>query len=236
MAPNRIGADPQGTCSLLVAKVRMENRDARRSLELCAIIGPEVVGVSVPDEWWTKQLQSLHDRYKHHVKQPQNNHYGINLYSRFPLSETQIHYFENTNTPSIYTLLQLPSGDEVILYSVHPRPPLPENSVSAADKELIKIAHHTREADRPVVVAGDFNDVPWSFTLEKFQEISQLRDIRIGRGLYNTFDAKSFIFRLPIDQIFISPGLGVVELAKPLAFSSDHKALFVKLTVDKSAY
>lgn len=224
---------PERTFSLLVSNILMENKEVQAYLDLVAKLRPDVVLVMEPNDWWTKQLAPLRKIYTHHVEQPQDNQYGMNLYSRFPLSETKIHYFEDTGTPSIQTLLQLPSGDKIVFYGTHPRPPLPENSVSAADKELLIIAKRAREAERPVVVAGDFNDVPWSFTVKKFQEISQLRDIRVGRGFYNTFNAQSLILRLPIDHIFISPGIGLIHLENPVAYTSDHMALFVRLVVDE---
>lgn len=234
VVPDHKMTAPERTFSLLVSNILMENKEVQPYLDLVAELSPDVVLVMEPNEWWTEQLVSLHKNYDHRVELPQDNYYGMNLYSRFPLSETKIHYFENSGTPSIQTILHLPSGDEIIFYGTHPRPPLPENSVKAADKELIKIAQRTRDSDRPVVVAGDFNDVPWSYTVKMFQEISQLRDIRVGRGFYNTFDAQSMILRLPIDHIFISPGIGLIHLENPVAFTSDHMALFVRLVVDES--
>ena len=233
VVPDQKMTAPGRTFSLLVSNILMENKEAQAYLDLVSVLSPDVVLVMEPNDWWTEQLAPLRQTYAHRVEQPQGNHYGMNLYSRFPLSETEIHYFEDAGTPSIQTLLQLPSGDEIVFYGTHPRPPLPENSVNAADKELIKIAQRTREADHPVVVAGDFNDVPWSFTIEKFKKISQLRDIRVGRGFYNTFDAQSLILRLPIDHIFISPGIGLIHLENPVAYTSDHMALFVRLMVDE---
>ena len=232
--PDREATNPQRTFSLLVSNVLMENREVQSYLDLVQKSKPDVVLVIEPDAWWTEQLAPLRMQYQYFVEQPQDNHYGMNLYSTFPLSEQEIYHLEATGTPAIYAVLTLPAGDELEFYGVHPRPPLPENSVSAADKELIKIAQLASTAERPVVVAGDFNDVPWSFTLGKFQEISRLRDIRAGRGFYNTFDAKNPILRLPIDHVFISPRLGLVELANPIAYSSDHMALFVTLLVDES--
>lgn len=220
------------TFSLLSANVLMENRDDEAFLAIVDEYKPDLLLVMEPNGWWMEQLQPLRDRYPHHVEQPQENHYGIALYSRFPLLETELMYFEHNQTPSIYAVVQLPSGNEFIFYGEHPRPPLPENSVSAADKELIKVAHRTREADRPVIVAGDFNDVPWSYTVETFAEISRLRDIRIGRGFYNTFDANNPLLRLPIDQIYLSPEIGLVELADPIRFSSDHFALYAQMVVE----
>ncbi|MEZ4617567.1 MAG: endonuclease/exonuclease/phosphatase family protein [Caldilineaceae bacterium] len=217
--------------SLLEANVLMGNRDAQAYLALVDTYDPDLLLVIEPDHWWSEQLQPLRTRYPHYVEQPQENYYGISLYSRFPLTDVEINYFENNETPSIFAHLQLPSGTAVAFYGLHPRPPLPENSVTLADKELLKVAQRTKEVELPVLVTGDFNDVPWSYTLEKFQELSGLHNFRVGRGFYNTFDAHSPIMRLPIDHIYLSPALGLVELAEPLRFSSDHFALFVRVAV-----
>lgn len=231
-APSHTAGTPARTFTLLSANVLMENRDVAAFLAMVDRYDPDLLLVIEPNDWWIEQLQPLRAHYPQQIEQPQENHYGIALYSRFPLLAAKIHYFEHSGTPSIYAVVQLPSGDEVIFYGEHPRPPLPDNSVTAADKELIKVAQRTLAADRPVVVVGDFNDVPWSYTVETFAAISGLRDIRIGRGFYNTFKAQSLIVRLPIDHIFLSPGVGLVELADPIPFSSDHLALFVRLVID----
>lgn len=234
VVPSRTAATTERQFSLLSANVLMENRDTAAFLEIVEEYDPDLLLVMEPNQWWMEQLHPIRDRYPHQIEQPQENHYGMALYSRFPLQEHEIYYFEDNGTPAIYTVVRLPSGDEVVFYGEHPRPPLPGNSVSVADKELFKVANRVLAADRPVVVAGDFNDVPWSYTVKTFASISHLRDIRVGRGFYNTFDAQNPILRLPIDQIFLSPGLGLVELANPIRFSSDHFALFVQLVVDES--
>lgn len=233
--PTRAVADPARSFTLLSANVKMDNRDAQAFLALVARHDPDVVLVIEPNAWWIEQLQPLRDNYPYVVEHPQDTYYGMSLYSRLPLQNTEINYFEDNDTPSIQTVLHLPSGDEVLLYGEHPRPPLPENSVSAADKELIKIANRVKDAAMPVVVAGDFNDVPWSFTVNTFQMISGLRDVRVGRGLYNTYDAQSPILRLPIDHIFVSPGLSIANFARSEPFSSDHFALLATLVLDDAA-
>ncbi len=229
--PTQEVADPAHSFTLLSANVKMENRDAQSFLALVAKRNPDVVFAIETDTWWIEQLQPLREKYPYVIEHPQDNYYGMSLYSRLPLQNTEIKYIVYQNVPSIRTVLQLKSGDKVLLYEVHPRPPLPENSVSAADKELIKIANLVQAENLPVVVAGDFNDVPWSFTLGKFQAISQLRDVRVGRGLYNTYDAHSPILRLPIDQIYVSPGIGLASFDRSMAFSSDHFALVATFVV-----
>lgn len=233
-APTRTEVDDARAFTLLSANVLMENEDVQSYLALVEMYDPDVALVIEPNERWNEALQPLRDRYEYTVEQPQENHYGMSLYSRLPLGETEVYYFERANTPSIRVALQLPSGDAVVLYGAHPRPPLPHTFVATADRELITIARRVQNAELPTVVAGDFNDVAWSSTMTRFQAISGLRELRIGRGIYNTFDAHSPIVHLPIDYIFITPGLGVVEFERSPAYSSDHFALYAKLVLDET--
>jgi len=108
---------------------------------------------------------------------------------------------------------------------------VPSDSTTPTDRELLKVARRVQDTERPVVVAGDFNDAPWSFTMDEFQEISPMRNFRVGRGFYNTFEARNPLLRVPIDHIFTSTGIELVKVSRPLVFSSDHLALFAVLTL-----
>jgi len=58
-----------------------------------------------------------------------------------------------------------------------------------------------------------------------------MRNFRVGRGFYNTFEARNPLLRVPIDHIFTSTGIELVKVSRPLVFSSDHLALFAVLTL-----
>ncbi len=89
--------------------------------------------------------------------------------------------------------------------------------------------------DTPVIVAGDFNDVGWSHTTSLFQKVGGLLDPRIGRGLYNTFDADNPLLRYPLDHIFVSDHFRLVELRRLPYFGSDHFAVLTVLEHDPAA-
>lgn len=158
------------------------------------------------DAKWQKQLEVLHSEYPHRVPVPQSNLYGMHLYSKFPLSQTQVRYLVEPDIPSIKTKIQLASGKWINLIVLHPRPPVPGESSDSRerDSEIIMIGKEVKKMDEPVIVAGDFNDVAWSENTELFQETSGLLDPRRGRGFYNTFHAKYPVFRWPLDHIFHS--------------------------------
>lgn len=225
-------ATPAGTTfQLMVANVQVSNRDAARFLALVEEVNPDVLQVIELSAWWQQQVAPLRAAYPHHFEQPQENAYGMALYSRLPLENVEVYHYENAATPSIYAELALPQDGRIALHALHPRPPLPENSIENADKELIQVAQVVRTAEWPVIVAGDFNDVPWSYTIEEFRAISGLPEPRMGRGFYNSFDTQRWWLRFPLDHVYLSDELELVAYERLPPFGSDHFALLVTITV-----
>ena len=216
---------------LLVCNVYQENRDASRCLDCIAQCKPHVIILIETDEWWRSQLSSLEKEYPHRVLKPLSNTYGMLLFSRLELVDPRVKYLVEEDIPSIHTKVRLPSGDLFELYCVHPQPPVPnENPRSTErDAELLLIAKQAKKSNLPVIVAGDLNDVAWSYTTELFMKISGLLDPRRGRGFFNTFHAKHFFFRWPLDHVFCSKHFQLVDMKRLPRVGSDHFPIFVDL-------
>ncbi|NNM27175.1 MAG: endonuclease [Phycisphaerales bacterium] len=210
--------------SIMIANVQMENRDAAKVRHLIAVQAPDVVLLVEPNEWWSSQLASLETTYPHHVLRPQDNTYGMLLFSKLPLHETEVRELLNEGVPSIRTDLELTDGRRVRLYAVHPPPPMlghAEDSVPR-DAELILVAREVADSTMPTIVAGDLNDVAWSQTTRLFQRLSGLLDPRVGRGMFNSFHAGHVWMRWPLDHIFFSPAFHLRSLQRLPAIGSDH--------------
>lgn len=218
--------------TVLVSNVLMENTDHATLLDLIAREAPDVVLAVEVDAAWAEALAVLETDYPHHIRHVLPNYYGMALYSRYPLVAPEVLFRVQPDIPSIRTGIRLPSGLVVTFHGVHPRPPEPfRNQISAPrDAELVRVGREVAAGDGgPTIVAGDLNDVAWSHSSQLFLRLSGLLDPRVGRGLYNTFDATSRILRYPLDHVFHSPDFMLGELQRLPAIGSDHFP--IKLTL-----
>src|SRR5690606_32305981 len=118
---------------------------------------------------------------------PQDNTYGMHLYSKRPLHDVEVKFLVDQEVPSIHGWVELPSGRRVRIHAVHPTPPAPTENPSSEerDAELLLVARAVEKEPAPTLVFGDLNDVAWSATNALFQRISGLLDPRIGRGMFS---------------------------------------------------
>lgn len=220
---------PVAELRLLAANVLIENRCVSPLLRIISEKNPDVILLLETDAWWDDQLKSLKQTYPHVVAQPQENSYGMHLFSRFELANPQVRYLVDDQVPSIKTLVRLRSDFDVSLHCVHPEPPPFVNS-EQRDAELLIVGKEVRKDALPAIVAGDLNDVAWSKSTRLFQKVSGLLDPRIGRGTFNTFSAKlPFFLRWPLDHVFFSNHFHLAEVSVLGDIGSDHFPFFVHL-------
>lgn len=216
--------------SLLISNVMMDNRDYNRLLGCINKYDPDILLTVETDKKWENALKSIESKYLNCVKMPLDNTYGMLLYSKLPLIDPEILYRVKDDVPSIFTKVQF-DNKNFLLHCVHPEPPVPGESDSSVprDRELIMVAQEAKKTEEPCVVIGDLNDVAWSDTTIRFQKISGLKDPRIGRGFFNTFNAKWPFFRWPLDHIFISQHFKLISIKKLSHVGSDHFPIFAEI-------
>ena len=216
---------------LVMSNVWMENRDFDK---WHAVVTGEdadvIVGVET-DQWWADHMRVLEADYPHKKEIPQDDTYGMVVYSRLPFESLDVKRLVEDEVPSVWARIKLPDGPVMQLVVVHPRPPRPDIGQDSylRDAELVLVARAVEPLERPVVVVGDFNDVAWSYTTNIFQKLAGLLDPRRGRGFFMTFHADHALLRYPLDHVFHSEDLALVEMRVLGHTGSDHFPVFADL-------
>lgn len=226
--PDTPGSDM--AVSFLTANVRMSNKVTHKLLALIEEYDPDCITLTEVDQYWTDACAALHDSYPYRQLQPQDNTYGLNFYSKIPFSKHQTNFLVEDDIPSFHLHLEWEVPLQVIC--LHPRPPAPWTNEVNKDIEVIMAAGMTNYNTMPSVVTGDLNDVGWSYPSKQFKAISGLKDPRVGRGFYNTYNANIPIGRYPVDHFFVSPDFRVHRIERLPHFGSDHFPVFLSLNYE----
>ena len=226
--------NPDRRLRLVVSNVLMENRDGDRWLSVIREADPDVLVAVETDEWWASTARALEASHPHTVEVPQDDTYGMLVYSRLPLDDVEVRTLVEKEVPSLWITARLRSGEPVRLVFLHPRPPRPDiqQDSDLRDAELVLAGREVAGLEGPVVVAGDLNDVAWSHTTRLFQQLSGLLDPRVGRGPYSTFHADHSWLRYPLDHVFHSDHFALVELRRLANVGSDHFPMLVEFELD----
>lgn len=207
---------------LVAANVKMSNHSYARFERGIAQKDPDLLVMMEVDGKWVKAISTTLANYPHRVERPQENSYGMLLASKFELADVSVQCLLTDGVPSIIATVIPPDGQRFRLYSIHPEPPIPNAGSEGRDGETGLVALMARDEKLPVIVTGDLNDVAWSGTTQRFRRLSRLLDPRIGRRLFNTFDARYPFARWPLDHLFHSAHFRIVGMERLDAAGSDH--------------
>lgn len=218
--------------ALLISNVLTPNRNSSALTEQVHQLQPDLILTLESDDWWQQALDaSLVKDWPHTVKIPLDNLYGMHLYSRLPLTETEVKYLIQDDIPSIHTWVTLPCGERIYLHALHPRPPAPSESEESLwrDAELLLVGQDIHQRDQPTLVVGDLNDVAWSRTTRLFCRVSGMLDPRRGRGMFSTFHAHHRLLRWPLDHVFTSEHFTLKNMSRLKDIGSDHFPILATL-------
>lgn len=223
--------DPQRQISLIVSNVLTTNTKYHLLIEKIQTLQPDLVLTLETDQVWQDALAIIEQDYPYRVPVPLDNLYGMHLYSKLKLSNTEVKFILSDDIPSIHTTATLRSGQTVQLYCLHPKPPSPTEAKNSTlrDAELLIVGDQIKDLDESCIVMGDLNDVAWSRTTRLFQRISGLLDPRVGRHYINTFHADYPLLRWSLDHVFHSRDFALVHMERLAHIGSDHFPIYLVL-------
>ncbi|PSR53661.1 endonuclease/exonuclease/phosphatase [Adhaeribacter arboris] len=223
---------PKNSFSIMVSNVRMSNRRYEKFLKIVRENDPDILLINEPNQRWAKALKDLDTTYTYSIKMPLENTYGMMFFSKFKIVSRRIQFIVEEDIPSFYAILELPSGKHFDIFMVHPRPPHFDKNTDTREAELLQVAQLAKLTPLATIVAGDLNDVAWSYTTNLFRKISGLLDPRIGRGFFNTYNALIPFFRYSLDHIFYDPAFRLIRIKRLSKFGSDHFPMFLRLNYE----
>ena len=223
--------DERQQLSMIVSNVLTTNTKYHLLLAEIDTHQPDIILTLESDKSWEQALSVIEPIYPHVVRVPLDNLYGMHLYSRLPLKDTEVKFLLSDDIPSIHTKVILRSGKQVQLYCLHPMPPSPTEASESTlrDAELLLVGKHIEKEQKTSIVMGDLNDVAWSRTTRLFQRISGLLDPRVGRHFINTFHADYPLFRWSLDHVFHSTDFSLTDMRRLSHVGSDHFPVLTRL-------
>ncbi|MCH7408620.1 endonuclease/exonuclease/phosphatase family protein [Belliella sp. DSM 111904] len=221
---------------LLVINVYQYNTAYQKTIDLIKEVDPDMFFLVETDQKWADSINVFKETFNYQIEKPLDNTYGLLFYSKLEIHDPKIHYLIKEEIPSIELDIKLATGQMIKVYGIHPEPPVPSENPDSTerDAEILKVGKKVKELSTPCIVIGDLNDVGWSYSSELFLKTSGLLDLRRGRGLYNTFHAKYFFLRWPLDHIFVSEHFTLGQIRRYRNVGSDHFPIGCTLYLEKS--
>ena len=219
---------------LISANVYQFNKKYDKFISLIRKNKPEMFLTMESNSDWEKALEVLEKEYPYQHKVTLENTYGMHFYSKMEIEHSQTHFFVAGDIPSIEAHLKTEDGFSFVFFGVHPPPPSPTEEVTSKERDgdLLSTAKRVQEINKPVIVAGDFNNVAWSKSSILFRKTSHLIDPRVGHSFVSTFHAKYRLLRFPIDLMFHSENIFIKNLKTLDNFGSDHLPVYCEFFID----
>lgn len=212
---------------VLSSNVHTPNTERQRLLDLIAVEAPDVVVALEVDRSWIESLRPLDTSYPHRLELPQEDNFGIAVYSKLPM-EAKAGRPTPTGIPFIEARIDA-GGRPLVLLAAHPLPPVRGEATADRDLYLRSLADRAKAAGGPTVVAGDLNATIWSPIFQELLERGGLADPREGRGILVSWPVKPAYLRIPIDHILAGGGAQIRDFRVGAFVGSDHYPVIADL-------
>lgn len=207
----------------LFANVHTKNsryQDLRRQIEREQ---PDFVGLVEVHATWLREL-SLQSEFPYSLTIPQQDNFGIALYSKHPLTFFHEGYGEEI-TPAIRAEVSEGALAGLRISVVHSIPPLSAAAYRHNSLLIRRIATEVRHSQNPYLLMGDFNATIFSGLFRKLFWGGEMRHAGQGRGYFTTWDAQSFLKRLMLDHVLLAGCIRTIRYERGQEFGSDHYPL-----------
>ncbi len=198
------------------------NDAVNESIDAVLLSQADVLSIQELNAHWSAELkEELKSSHPFVIEEAWDNCcYGIGLYSKFPIVSYQIAHYDGI--PAIVAILNV-NGKKINLISLHTQTPAFPNKTHVRNAQMNLIVDILEQNEKPSIVIGDFNIVPWDGFYKQFLKQAELK--RVRSGLQATFPMDLGIPLIPIDHIMYSQEMEPTSCQTVLIPGSDHKGL-----------
>jgi endonuclease/exonuclease/phosphatase (EEP) superfamily protein YafD len=227
-----------GTLRVVVANLLAPRPTPALAREILAA-DADVVLVEELSDVWDELLreEGLYERYPHHVTDVHSvraDYFGIGIFSRIPLTSTEIEPLDEDFIPMARADLEV-GGRVVRVYAIHAAPPSSSDWLPIWDRQmdLLRDRFRAEGADerRVLLAGGDFNASPYSNGYRRLMDAGmEEAHESVGRGLATTWPNGLFPFPpMRLDHLFVR-GATVDSVREGVGEGSDHLPLVIDLS------
>jgi len=163
-------------------------------------------------------LAKMFDAYEYKAICDNAQHSQIGILSRFPIIEGSQTCLDEDGL--VAAQIRMPGGAVIWLASVHLGWPFPAGQYEQATN----VAAWLSKLDKPVIIGGDFNMVPWGYSV---QTIARAAGVFRVLPYFGSFPESPNWLPLPIDQVMLPMGSHGVAEQRP-QLGSDHLGMLVR--------
>lgn len=206
---------------LLLANVLQSNQQHEPLAALIKAQQPDVIVLVEVNQAWISALEIPLAEYPYCLEALRNDHYGLAIYSRFPILESEILQLDGLAIPTLSATLDL-GGSSLTVIGAHPPPPKGQYLSEQRNLQYAALARYISSRSEPALLAGDLNTSSWSPYFQDLIRESGLRDSRKGFGLQLSWPVELPILLTSIDHVLVPPQVKVLNRRVGQAVGSDH--------------
>ncbi len=218
----------QNYFTVLLFNVRSKNTSYEQVLNYFKKSKADVFVVEEITEKWAERLEPWSKTFVSHLELPQEDNFGLGIYSRYPLEHPKINPLSENTTPSLEGHFWF-NGTQVHLLAVHAVAPLSHATWKVRNNQLDSIGAWCLDKNYNAVIAGDLNVTPWSSFFDRLLSKGRLVHMRRGFGIVPTWPCRMPLLEIPIDSVLVQNNLEIVQVERGPALGSDHFPVLVTI-------
>lgn len=214
----------------LLMNVNTESGKPQLVTQVIKQLDPDIVALEEVNDQWLSRLSVALAAYPYSKVAPQEDNFGIALFSKHALIRSEIRQIGEADIPSVIGELELPHG-RLTVVATHTLPPGGPEYSRLRNEHLARLPEIVKQASSPVLLLGDLNATPWCSHFKQLLNRSGLRDSSQGRGFQGTWPTFLPILLIPIDHCLHSADIHVTRKFTGPKVGSDHYPLVIDFVV-----